>query len=122
MLKTGMRDLRSMTPPRGALVGPARGKWQREWPAVAPGAAIVRWRVMAYSCGAWYEGFVFRYCRLAAAGSRPARERFQVFYLEDEDEEWFDWPEGSLVFSDARPESARVSAAKVTEACRMHGA
>ena len=59
----GMRDLRSMAPPHGALQLPARGRWQRDWPADAPGAAIVRWRVSAYSSGEWCEGFVFRVCQ-----------------------------------------------------------
>ena len=78
-------------------------------------------RVVALQCsGAWYEGFVFRYRLVPAMGGQLARQCFQVFYLEDEDEEWFDWPEGSLVFSDARPETARVPAAKLTEALRMH--
>ena len=101
---------------------PPRGRWQHEWPAEgeAPGAAIVRWRVSAFSSGAWYEGFVFRYRRLPVAGAVGVADCFQVCYDETEEEEWFSYPEPSVVFNASLPATARVSAARVTEACRCY--
>ena len=101
--QAGLRDLRSMAPPACALQMPARGRWQREWPAVAPGKELVRWRISAYSSGAWYEGFVIRYALRPAMGAAAAAHCFQVYYDETEEDEWFEWPEPSLVFDASQP-------------------
>ena len=95
---------------------PARGLWQHAWPAEAPGASIVRWRVSAYSSGAWYEGFVFRYRSQPAVGAMGRVDCMQVYYDETEEEEWFSYPEPSLVFNSSQPSTARVSLARVKEA------
>jgi hypothetical protein len=116
----GMRDLRSMPPPRGALQLPARGRWQRDWPAEAPAAAIVRWRVSAFSSGRWYEGFIFRYRRQPAAGAMGFVDCVQVYYDETEEEEWFSMPEPSLVFNASQASTARVSATRRQEACKAY--
>ena len=80
----------------------------------------MRWRVSAYSSGGWYEGFVFRYMRQPAVGAAGAVDCFQVYYDETEEEEWFSYPEPSLVFNASRPETARVSAARVAAACQQY--
>ena len=90
--------------------------------ADAPGAAIVRWRVSAYSSGGWYEGFVFRYRRVPAVGRIGMMDCVQVYYDETEEEEWFSLPEPSIVFNASPPSSARVTVARVQAACERFGA
>ena len=70
--------------------------------------------------GGSYEGFVFRYSRQPAVGAAGAVDCFQVYYDETEKEEWFSYPEPSLVFNASQPERARVSAARVEVACKQY--
>ena len=69
----------------------------------------------SFSGGGWYDGFIFRYRRMGS------KDCFQVCYDEDEGEEWFEYPEPSLVFNASQPGTARVSQAKVADACELHG-
>ena len=76
---------------------------------------MVGWRVSAYSGSGWYDGYIFRYRKMGA------KDCFQVCYDDDEGEEWFEYPEPSIVFNASQPGTARVGQAQVQMALDMYG-
>ena len=63
---------------------------------------------------------MFRYIRQPAMGAASAVDCFQVYYDDTEEEEWFSYPEPSLVFNASKPETARVSASRLAAARQQY--